>query len=109
MTDFEEIAALSFQIIAAVGEARSMYIDAIHQARRGDFEAAAECMKQGNSAYSDGHALHSSLVQQEAAGNPAQLCLMLMHAEDQLMSAEAFSILAQEFIDVYGILNDAHH
>ena len=109
MTDFEETAALSFQIIAAVGEARSMYIDAIHQARRGDFEAAAECMKQGNGAYSDGHALHSSLVQQEAAGNPAQLCLMLMHAEDQLMSAEAFSILAQELIDVYGILNDAHH
>ncbi|MBQ1914169.1 MAG: PTS lactose/cellobiose transporter subunit IIA, partial [Selenomonadaceae bacterium] len=29
------------------------------------------------------------------------LPLLIIHAEDQLMSAEAFKILAQEFIDVY--------
>ena len=48
-----------------------------------------------------GHELHSGLVQREAAGDPTTFCLMLMHAEDQLMSAEAFGILAQEFIDLY--------
>lgn len=27
--------------------------------------------------------------------------MLLIHAEDQLMSAESFSILAVEFIDIY--------
>ena len=27
--------------------------------------------------------------------------LLILHAEDQLMSAEGFKIIAQEFIDVY--------
>ncbi|MEG0094177.1 MAG: PTS lactose/cellobiose transporter subunit IIA, partial [Erysipelotrichaceae bacterium] len=30
--------------------------------------------------------------------------LLLLHAEDQLMSAEAFSIIAKEFIDLYEII-----
>ena len=29
------------------------------------------------------------------------LLVILMHAEDQLMSAEGFKIIANEFIDIY--------
>lgn len=31
--------------------------------------------------------------------------MILMHAEDQLMSAEAFRILADEFIELYKKIN----
>lgn len=101
MTSLEEAAALSFRIIAAVGDARSSYIEAIQAAKTGDYEAAQACIERGDASYSEGHALHSDLIQREAAGDATTVCLMLMHAEDQLMSAEAFCILAQEFIDVY--------
>lgn len=101
MSDFNELAATAFQIIAAVGCARSCYIDAIQEAKQGNFDRAQELMEEGKQSFLVGHDAHTALVQAEAAGDPTQMCLMLTHAEDQLMSAEAFSILAEEFIDVY--------
>ena len=101
VSSFEELAATSFQIIAAVGTARSLYIEAIQQAKAGDFDAAEKCMAEAADVYVQGHDAHTGLVQAEAAGVPTDMCLMLTHAEDQLMSAEGFGILAREFIDVY--------
>ena len=41
----------------------------------------------------------------EASGELDGSGLLLIHAEDQLMSAEGFRIIAEEFIDVYKRLN----
>lgn len=101
MTSFEELTSTSFEIIAAVGAARSCYIEAIHQAKNGDFEAAGASIAQGRELYAIGHHAHLGLIQQEASGDPTPMCLMLTHAEDQLMSAEGFGILAEEFVDMY--------
>ena len=101
MSDFNELAATSFQIIASVGNARSLYIEAIQEAKRGNFDHARELLEEGERSFLAGHDAHTALVQAEAAGEPTQMCLMLTHAEDQLMSAEAFGILAAEFMDVY--------
>ena len=49
----------------------------------------------------EGHHSHAKLIQQEAGGEATQMTLLLTHAEDQLMSAEAFKILSQEFMDLY--------
>lgn len=106
MSSFEEITAVAFQIIASVGSARSCYIEAIHAARDHDFDRAQACIEEGNKAYSEGHDAHMGLLQQEAAGTPTEMGLILTHAEDQLMSAESFGILANEFIDVYRTLGN---
>lgn len=90
-----------FQIISAVGMARSMFIEAIQKAKVGDFEAAFKCMEEGNEYFIEGHQAHAKLIQKEASGNKLEFTLILVHAEDQFMSAEAFKILAKEFIDVY--------
>ena len=58
-------------------------------------------IKQGQEIFIEGHHAHASLIQQEANGEPIPFTLLLMHAEDQLMSAEAFGILAEEFVAVY--------
>lgn len=95
-------------IIAAVGGARSSYIEAIRKAAEGDIEAAEALVAEGREAFLDGHAAHLSLIQKEAAGDPCRMNLILTHAEDQLMSAEGFGILAEEFIDLYGRLHRSH-
>lgn len=96
---------ISFQIISAVGTARSMYIEAIQLAKTGDFEGAEKLMEEGEQVFLEGHHAHAGLIQKEAAGEKTEFALLLMHAEDPLMSAEAFGILAQEFIDIYKKLN----
>ena len=101
----EGIELISFQIISAVGTARSMYIEAIQLAKDGKISEAEAMMEEGQKVFVEGHHAHASLLQKEAAGEKTEFALLLMHAEDQLMSAEAFGILAQEFIDIYKKLN----
>lgn len=97
----EGIELISFQIISAVGTARSMYIEAIQLAKSGDIEGAEKLIEEGQQVFVEGHHAHAQLIQKEASGEKTEFALLLMHAEDQLMSAEAFGILAQEFIDIY--------
>lgn len=89
------------QIITDVGNARSKYIEAIQEAKIGDYEACNALLKEGNESYQRGYRKHAQLVGKEAEGSKADLSLLLIHAEDQLMSAESFKILCNEFVDVY--------
>ena len=96
----EGLELTAFQIISAVGTARSCYIEAIAKAKAGDYEAAQERIKEGDENLALGHDAHAGLLQKEAKGENT-VSLLILHAEDQLMSAEGFKIIAQEFIDVY--------
>lgn len=97
----EGLELVAFQIISAVGTARSFFIEAIHSAKEGKFEEAHSKIEEGQKMFTEGHHGHSELIQKEASGEKNELSLLLIHAEDQLMSAEAFGILAEEFISVY--------
>ncbi|MGB7595522.1 MAG: PTS lactose/cellobiose transporter subunit IIA [Erysipelotrichaceae bacterium] len=97
----EQMDLLSFKIISAVGTARSMYIEAIQEAKRSNFTAAQALMDEGAQLFLQGHAAHAGLIQQEARGEKSEYSLLLMHAEDLLISAESFRIVAEEFIDLY--------
>ncbi|MEG0314145.1 MAG: PTS lactose/cellobiose transporter subunit IIA [Erysipelotrichaceae bacterium] len=94
-----------FEIISAVGTARSLYIEAIQEAKNKNYDKAEELMNEGSQTFLTGHHAHAKLIQQEAAGNPTAPTLLLLHAEDQLMSAEGFKIIANEFIDLYKKIN----
>lgn len=97
----EGLELISFQIISAVGTARSMYVEAIGLAKEGKFEEARQMIDEGEKVFVEGHHAHAQLIQQEAAGDHVNFHLLLMHAEDQLMSAEAFKTIASEFVDLY--------
>lgn len=48
----------------------------------------------------EGHHAHSGLIQNEANGKKLEFSLIIMHAEDQLMSAETIKDLAIELIEM---------
>ena len=96
--DMEEVC---FQIIANVGMAKSLYIEAVGRAKEGDFEGARDMIKQGSDAFVEGHNVHLQLLANDAGGKSVEFSMLLMHAEDQLMGAETFRIVAEDFIDVY--------
>lgn len=97
----EGIELQCFQIISAVGAARSSFIEAIQAAKKGDFKQARDLIREGETSFIQGHGAHASMIQQEASGNKVETCLLLIHAEDQLMSAESFKIIADELIQSY--------
>ena len=103
----EELELTLFQIITAAGGCKSNYIGAIQEAKNGNFDVAEALVKDGDAYQSQAHDPHAKLLAEEAqlmvAGkNSADLvCLLLIHAEDQMMSCEVFKQMAVEFIDLY--------
>ena len=100
----EGLELICFKIISAVGTARSMYIEAVALAKQGKVEEARQQIKDGEVIFAGGHTEHAKIITNEASGTKTEINLLLMHAEDQLMSAETLRIIASEFIDVYEAL-----
>lgn len=97
----EELELACFNIITHVGTARSNYIGAIQLAKEGKFEEAEKLVEAGEKEFVEGHHAHADMLTKEANGELGNAGVLLIHAEDQLMSAEAFKIIAEEFIDLY--------
>lgn len=96
----ESLELACFEIISNAGTARSMFIDSIKEAKKGNFSKAHQLVQEGKEYYIKGHHTHAELVAQEADEKPVSITLLLVHAEDQLMSAENFKILTAELIEM---------
>ncbi len=94
----EKLELMSYQMISAVGTAKSNYVEAMRAAEKGDFDLADTMIKEGEEAFVNGHTAHASLIQKEASGEGVVPNVLLMHAEDQLMSAETIKLMAMEII-----------
>lgn len=101
----ENTETIAFKIIASVGTARSMFVEAIRKAKEGKREEALQLIEEGNSVFLEGHKAHMELVTKEAKGEDFNLSLLLVHAEDQLMSAETIRIISEEIIELYDRVN----
>ncbi|WP_374119099.1 PTS lactose/cellobiose transporter subunit IIA [Clostridium sp. OS1-26] len=97
----DELELACFQIISAAGVAKSSYIEAIQEAKKGNIEKAKDCIKTGEASSTQGHDVHNRLLQEEASSTVLGTSLLLVHAEDQLMSAENLKIVSIELIEVY--------
>lgn len=97
----ENLELQCFQIISSVGSAKSSFIEAIHEAEKNCFDVAKQKMEEGTAFFQKGYEAHAKLIQLEAHGTVVNGSLLLMHAEDQLMSAETFKCMALELITCY--------
>ena len=97
----EELELACFQIITHVGTARSNFIGAVKLAKEGKFQEAEEMMSAGDEEFAEGHHAHMDMLTKEANGELGETGVLLVHAEDQLMSAETFKIMSEELIDIY--------
>ena len=97
----EGMELVSFQIIASVGAAKSMYMEAMKAAHEFDFEKAEKLIEDAEEMFLKGHEAHASLIQKEAGGEPVNPTMLLMHAEDQLMACETCKQMAEQQIIIF--------
>ncbi len=102
MTEAEELAVLA--IISNVGMAKSMYINAIGAARKGQIEEARAMMVEGKKYFLEGHKAHAEQLSLDAGNENVTVNLLVVHAEDQLASAEMAECMANEMIVLYELL-----
>lgn len=90
-----------FELVALAGDARSSFIEAVQCAADGDYARAEQLIAAGEQKLNGGHAIHSKMLAAESRDEVEYTGLIAIHAEDQMMSAEGFSILSEMFMDLY--------
>ncbi|MCI1859484.1 MAG: PTS lactose/cellobiose transporter subunit IIA [Sporolactobacillus sp.] len=103
----EGLELLCFQMISYNGTARSCYVEAVAKAKQGRYDEAEQLMSEGDKNFTEGHKVHTQVIQSEARGKLENIHLLLIHAEDQMISAETIQIISHEFIELYQSLSKA--
>ncbi len=101
----EEMQMAGFQIISTVGMAKSCYMEALELAREGKIDEANQKVEEGREMFGEAHHHHLGLLQKEAQGEDLPFSLILMHAEDQLLTTEAIQLMVSEMIVMYSKIN----
>lgn len=97
----EELQQLSFSIILHAGNARSLSMEAISRARVNQIEEARNMIGEAETEFIEAHHLQTKLLQQEAEGKHTEVSIILVHAQDHLMTAMTVKDLAIEMIHMY--------
>jgi len=90
-----------FGLISHSGDAKSLLMEAIGEAKEGEFEKAKKKIEAASEKLNLAHQVQTSLIQSEAGGEKQEASLLLIHAQDHLMNAILLKDLATEFIDLY--------
>lgn len=96
----EEIYGISFQLILHSGNARSFAMEAFQDAKNKDFEMAEQKIKNAEDELSHAHQYQTQLIQGEASGDELELPIILIHAQDHLMTAMTLKDVAVEMIEL---------
>jgi cellobiose PTS system EIIA component len=97
----EQIQMLSFTIILHAGNARSFAMEAIGLAKQYQFENARNKIAEADKEFAEAHHVQTKLLQNEANGIKTDVSVILIHAQDHLMTAMTVKDLANEMIDMY--------
>lgn len=97
----EKVMEISFNIIAHAGDAKGLAMEAIKDAKSGKIADAREKVEAARKAFVEAHHFQTELVHAEARGEKTEMSVILVHAQDHLMTAMTFQQLAEEIIDIY--------
>ncbi|WP_188455024.1 PTS lactose/cellobiose transporter subunit IIA [Virgibacillus oceani] len=101
MESTEDMQMLSFNIILHAGNARSNAMEAIALAKDYKFSEAREKIQSADQEFAEAHHVQTKLLQDEASGEKNDVTVILVHAQDHLMTAMTVKDLANEMIDMY--------
>lgn len=102
----EEREMISFGIIASAGQARSFAFEALKAARSGEYETAERLLDESREAALEAHRQQTKLLSKEASGEHTPVDVMLVHAQDHLMTAMLAQELIGELVNLYRVKQD---
>jgi len=89
-----------FEIISHGGDARGLAYEALELAEEFKFEEAAEVLARANEELGKAHKTQTRLIQAELNGNPCDKTLLMIHAQDHLMTAMSEVKLIEHMIRI---------
>ncbi|MCS3433399.1 PTS system cellobiose-specific IIA component [Klebsiella sp. BIGb0407] len=96
--DLEEVV---MGLIINAGQARSFAFGALKQAKSGDFTEANNLMEKSRIALSEAHRVQTQLIESDEGEGKIKVSLVMVHAQDHLMTAILLRELVGELIELH--------
>ncbi|MED9014830.1 PTS N,N'-diacetylchitobiose transporter subunit IIA [Escherichia marmotae] len=100
-TEAEELEEVVMGLIINSGQARSLAYAALKQAKQGDFAAAKTMMDQSRMALNEAHLVQTKLIEGDQGEGKMKVSLVLVHAQDHLMTSMLARELISELIELH--------
>lgn len=99
-----EIAAM--QLVGSAGESKSLCFEALKLAKEGKFNLAEEKILEAKKVFLQAHEVQTELICKEADGEEIKMGVLMVHAQDHLMTSLLARDLIEEMIDLYKIIKN---
>lgn len=87
-------------LVGFAGEGRSLALEALKCLRTNDFKQADELLNQARQTLLEAHHIQTDLIQAEINGETMPTTLLMIHAQDHLMTAMLACDLIEEMIAI---------
>lgn len=88
-------------IIINAGQARSLCFEALRAAKQGQFDLAKERMQEAEHYAKEAHKVQTKLIEADEGEGKTKMTLVMVHAQDHLMTSILAKELINELIEVY--------
>ena len=95
------IEMIAMELVGNAGEAKSLAFEALNEAKKGRFEKATELLEKSKELSLKAHHVQTELICNEADGNKIEINLLMVHAQDHLMTSILARELVNELIEIY--------
>ena len=100
-SEAEELEEVVMGLIINSGHARSLAYGALKMAKQGDFESAKAMMDQSRLALNEAHLVQTKLIEGDQGEGKMKVSLVLVHAQDHLMTSMLARELVTELIELH--------
>ena len=97
----EELQVVAFEIILHSGSARTSVHEAFADMREGHYNEAAEKLEVANADLLEAHHAQTNLLQEDASGTDIKIEIIMVHAQDHLMTTMTLREVALEMLNLY--------
>jgi len=103
--DAQQLQAAAFRIILSSGEGRALTQESFGLMRQGEFEAAEKKLDAANETFVQAHQAQTDFIQAFASGEEITMDILMVHAQDHLMTGMAMREVAIEMMELYKRIN----
>lgn len=96
-----DLEIIAMTLVGNAGEGRSLAFEALNEAKKGNFEKAEQLLKESQKRTLAAHEIQTQLICNEADGNKTEMSLLMVHAQDHLMTSMLARELITELIEIY--------
>ena len=97
----DELEITMIEIVALSGDARTKLLNAVKAAKARDFSKAQELVDEAQGLLNEAHDSQTALLTSEARGELTTPTVLLVHAQDHLMTSILLRDVIESLIDIY--------